>query len=279
MKKHHQPTVGIIGVGFVGGALLKYFKSEKQKVFIYDKFKNLGSAEQVNKADIIFICVPTPFHPRMGFDLSSVESALKQITPGKVAVIKSTVLPGSTAALQRKFSKLKLIFNPEFLREKFAYYDLVHPDRQLLGVTPKSKSSAINVMKLLPKAPYQKIMKADEAEMVKYMANAFLALKVVYANEFFDIAKTLGVDYSAVKQAVIQDPRIGSSHLEISDGGYRGYGGSCFPKDVNAIIQLAEKKGLRPALLSSMRQVNRKLLKRSGLNEDYFLEEKHKRKK
>jgi UDPglucose 6-dehydrogenase len=271
-------SVGIIGVGFVGGALKKYFETRKQKLFVYDKFKNLGSAKEVNKAEVIFVCVPTPYIPNKGFDLSAVKSALKIVLPGKVVVIKSTVLPGSTIDLQKQFPKLKVMFNPEFLREKYAYEDLVKPDRQLLGVTSKSKSSATKVMKLLPRAPYEKVMNAEETEMVKYMANAFLALKVVYANEFFDIAKKLKVDYKAVKEAVVKDLRIGDSHFDVYDSGYRGYGGSCFPKDVSAIIQLAEKKGVKPKLLKSMREINQKLLKQSGLDENYFLTEKHKKK-
>ena len=94
-----------------------------------------------------------------------------------------------------------------------------------------------------------------------------------------EICKKTGVDYTAVKEAVVKDPRIGDSHFDVADGGYRGYGGSCFPKDVNAIIELSEKKEAKPVLLKAMRDINRQLLKQSGLDEGYFLTDQHKKKR
>ena len=275
--KDKKIIIGIIGVGFVGGALKKYFQSKKCPLVVYDKYKELGSPETVNQADIVFIATPTPYRPKKGFDLSSVESAIKILQGSKVVVLKSSVVPGITDALQTKYPKHKFLFNPEFLREVSAYEDLIHPDRQILGVTNKSKKIAEQIIKLLPKAKYEKIMPAKEAEMVKYMANSFLALKVVFANEFFEIAKKLKVDYKGVSQAVGKDLRIGESHLSVEHGGYRGYGGTCFPKDVNALIEHATKSGVKTPLLKAMRAVNRKLLKSSGLNEEYFLLAKHRK--
>ena len=278
MKKS-KLKIGIVGLGFVGGSVKKYFSAKKgtPQLHLYDKYKKIGSPEEVNKADVVFVCVPTPFVKNKGFDLAAVEDAVKILKTPKIVVIKSSVVPGTTEALQKKYPKHKFIFNPEFLREVSAYRDFIYPDRQLLGVTTKSKNESARVMKLLPKAPFARVMKASEAEMVKYMANSFLALKVVYANEFYEISKKLGLDYKAIKEGVVKDVRIGDSHFDVLDGGYRGYGGSCFPKDVNAIIEFAESKGLKPSLLKSMREINRKLLKKSGLDEDYFLTNKHKK--
>lgn len=274
-----KETIGIMGVGFVGGALLKYFRQVKRfRPLVYDNYKRLGSLAQINRANVVFICVPTPFVKNKGFDLSAVEAAIKALTSPKIIVIKSSVIPGTTEALQKKYPKHKFIFNPEFLREVSAYRDMAHPDRQILGVTAKSRASAKKIMRLLPKSPFGSVMKSEEAEMVKYMANSFLALKVVYANEFYEMCKKLGLDYKAVKQAVVKDARIGDSHFDVEHQGYQGYGGSCFPKDVNAIIEFAESKHLNPALLKSMRDINRKLLKKSGLDEDFFLNNKHKKK-
>lgn len=277
--KVNKLKVGIIGVGYVGGAVKKYFESKKIKPLLYDKFKLLGSTDKVNKADVVFICTPTPYDPKRGFDLSAVEDAIKILNRDKIVVIKSTVLPGTTQALQKKHPRHKILFNPEFLREATADYDMTHPDRQILGVTKKSVSVAPKIMSLLPPAPYQKIMPALEAEVVKYMANAFLALKVVYANEFYDICKALKANYDLVKEAVVQDPRIADSHFDIWHGNYRGYGGSCFPKDVNAILQLARNRKIQAELLKAMRDINRKYLKQSGLTEDYFLRDQHKRRR
>lgn len=271
--------IGIIGVGFVGGALAKYFKKQPVKLFLFDKFKRLGTVSQVNQAGVVFICVPTPYKTGRGFDVSAVEDAIKILKGKKIVVIKSSILPGETERLQKKFSRHSLVFNPEFLRENSAYEDLIHPDRQLIGVTKKSQKAGKLVLGLLPKAGYAKIMPANEAEMVKYMANAFLALKVVFGNEFYNICQKSGINYEKVREAVAKDGRIGGSHLDVSHGGYRGYGGSCFPKDVNAIIQYAESKKVNPSLLKSMRLVNRNLLLASGFNEGYFLRGMHKKRK
>ncbi|MDO8663310.1 MAG: UDP-glucose 6-dehydrogenase, partial [Candidatus Wildermuthbacteria bacterium] len=101
----------------------------------------------------------------------------------------------------------------------------------------------------------------------------------VFANEFYDISKKLGADYKLVKEAVVKDPRIGDSHFDIHHGNYRGYGGSCFPKDINAIIELASSRKIKTDLLKAMREINKKYLKQSGLTEEYFLKNLHKKKK
>lgn len=275
-QRFSNQKIGIIGVGFVGGAVKKYFLSKGAKLLLYDKFKSLGSVNDINQADVIFVCVPTPYHPKKGFDDSAVVNAIKILRSPKIVVIKSSVIPGTTEGLQKKFPQHKILFNPEFLREKSAYQDMIHPDRQIIGTTKKSRAVARQIMKLLPKANYQKIMPAREAEVVKYMANSFLALRVAFANEFYDIARSLGANYEIVKEAVGHDPRIGHSHFDIFHNGYRGYGGSCLPKDVNAIIELMESKKMKPELLKVMRNINRKYLRQSGLSEEYFLKNHHK---
>ncbi len=274
--KNYQ--IGLVGVGFVGGAVRKYFESKKYKIYLYDKYKKLGSPEEVNEADVVFVATPTPFLAKGGFDGSSVEAAIKLLKAPKIVVVKSSVVPGFTDSLQKKYPRHKILFNPEFLREVSAYEDFIHPDRQIIGVTARSTDAADIVMRLLPKAPYQAVMQAAEAEMVKYMANSFLALKVVFANEFFDICGSLNIDYRPVKEAVVKDGRIGNSHFDVFLDSYRGYGGSCFPKDVNAIIQLAASKKAKPDLLLAMRGINRGLLKSSGLTEEHFLKNRHKKK-
>ncbi|MCL5774754.1 MAG: hypothetical protein M1333_00915 [Patescibacteria group bacterium] len=270
--------IGILGLGFVGGAVEKYFEAKKFRVYKYDKFKKIGSPEEVNKADVVFVCVPTPFYVKKGFDLSYVEAAIQLLGSGKIVVVKSSIIPGTTDALQRKYPQHRFLFNPEFLREASAYEDFIRPDRQIVGYTARSKAVARKVMQLLPKASYPRIMPAAEAEAVKYMANSFLSLKVIFANQFYDLCKALGLNYDEVRLAVGEDKRISHSHLDVGHGGYRGYGGSCFPKDVNAILEFAGKKKVKMPLLKVMREVNRKLLKASGLSEEYFLLSKHKRK-
>ena len=266
--------MGIVGLGFVGKAVEHYFKSEKKlflDIYRYDIYKKIGSLEEVNRAGIVFVCVPTPYHPVRGFDLSAVEEVVAGLTGKKIIVIKSTVVPGTTETLQKKYPGHKFLFNPEFLRAKSAAEDFASPDRQIIGYTRASKSSAGKILRLLPKAPFSKIMDSREAEVIKYMGNAFLAMKVVFANEFYELCRTLGLSYDQVRLAVGEDIRIGRSHLNVAQDGYRGYGGGCFPKDVNALLEFADKKKVKMELLKAVRKVNRRLLAGSGTSEKAFL--------
>ena len=115
MKNKEELKIGIVGVGMVGGALQRYFEKKGIKPLLYDKGRELGSIDQVNEADVIFLCVPTPFEN--GFDLSYVEEACRNIKGEKIIVIKSTVVPWTTEKLQKQYPQHKFIFNPEFLTE------------------------------------------------------------------------------------------------------------------------------------------------------------------
>jgi len=270
--------IGIVGLGFVGSTLHKYFELQGMKLFFYDKYKKMGSLEEINLADIVFICVSTPYNKKKGCDLSFVKDACRNVSGEKIIVIKSTVPPGTTQGLQDKYSQHKFLFNPEFLREISAYEDFINSDRQIVGFTKKSKGVAHLIMDILPKASYQKIIPTEEAEMIKYMNNTFLATKVIIANEFYNLCIASNIDYEIVKDAVAQDPRINGSHLNIFHEGYRGYGGSCFPKDTNAIIKFASDKKVNMPFLKKARAINRQLLKDGNLDEDYFSKFSHRKK-
>ena len=149
-KELKDITIGIVGVGMVGGALRRYFEKVGRKVFVYDKYKNLGSPEEVNQADVIFICVPTPFDKEKGFDLSFVEETVGILEGEKIVVIKSTVVPGTTEKLQEKYPQHKFLFNPEFLTELTADQDMQYPDRQIIGYTKESYKIAGDILLLLP---------------------------------------------------------------------------------------------------------------------------------
>ena len=265
MNKHTKPKIGIIGVGYVGGAVKRWFEKEKYPLFLYDKYKKIGSIEDVNKADIIFICVPTPFTKKKGFDLSYVKDAVSIIKGKKIVVIKSTVWPGTTEMFQKKYPQHKFLFNPEFLVARTAIHDFLNPNRQVIGFTKISKSIARKILKILPKSPYHKIIPSSEAEMVKYFGNTFLSTKVIFANQIYDLCQRLSIDYDIVKAVASHDPRIGSSHLNIFNDGYRGYGGACFPKDMKALLQLARKKGAKLKLLEIVDSINTKLIKHSNI--------------
>lgn len=260
---------GIVGVGMVGGALRSYFeKKEGLELFLYDKGKSLGSPEEVNKAKLIFICVPTPYlKDGKGFDLSYVEDALNMLEGEKTVVIKSTVLPGTTEALQKKYPQHKILMNPEFLTEVTADQDMNYPDRQIVGYTEKSHTVAGDVIQLLPLAPFERILPATEAELVKYFGNAWFSVKVSFANQMFDLCQALGVDYDRMVEAAAADKRIGRTHLNIFHKGYRGYGGKCLPKDIKALIQFADSKRVDLKLHKIVDAINEELMRQQGIED------------
>ena len=273
MNKKYK--IGIIGIGVVGGALLHYFKKKKISLLLYDKGEKLGSLQEANKADVVFVCVPTPFTKKKGFDLSYVKDAVSHIEGKKIIVIKSTVWPGTTEMFQKKYPQHKFLFNPEFLVEAKPDETMQHPDRQIVGYTQESHNIAYEVLKLLPRAPFKKVIPATEAEMVKYFGNNFLTIKVAFANQMYDLCQRIGIDYDIVKECASADKRIGSSHLLIYHNSYRGYGGKCFPKDIRALIQFADKKGVDLKLHKAAEKINDKLMKEQGIkNPENFSKKK-----
>ncbi len=261
--------IGVIGTGMVGGSMQRYFERKKDiELFLYDKNKNIGSQEEVNKAEIVFVCVPTPYlKDGKGFDLSYVEETLSWLKEGKIVVIKSTVLPGTTEMLQQKYPQHKILFNPEFLTEATADQDMLYPDRQIVGYTKKSHTVAGDLMQLLPLAPFERILPATEAEVVKYFGNTWFSVKVSFANQMYDLCQKLGVNYDSMVEAAAADKRIGRTHLNIFHKGYRGYGGKCLPKDIKALIQLADSKGVDLKLHKIAEEVNNKLMEEQGIED------------
>ncbi len=259
MKK---PKVGIIGYGMVGGAVGAHFKYAAK----YDPQKFPQGWPAVDVSDIVFICVPTPYNKSAGYDYRAIESSAKRLTGNKIVVLKSTVLPGKTAALQKRYPQHTWLFNPEFLRDKSAVQDFLKPDRQVVGVakkTAKHKAAARLVMKLLPPAAYQAITTSTEAELIKVFANTFGATKVVFFNMIYDVVKKLGADYEQVRLGVGSDPRITTSWTKVMSDGYRGFSGKCFPKDMGALIRYGQLKKHRLPLLETADAINWKLLPKS----------------
>lgn len=257
MVNSKNKKIGIIGYGVVGKALTSVFA----QIFLYDKYRNIGSPAEVNRADIIFICVPTPYNKKNGFDLSAVKDAFSIVRDKKIVVIKSTVLPGTTEKMQKKYPKLKILFNPEFLRAVSAKEDMAKPYEQIIGYTRKSKDLAEEILKILPRAPREFIVPSAEAEMAKYFSNAFLATRVIFANQIYDLCKKAGLNYNLIKEMAGVNPRIGNWHFDIFFEGYRGYAGTCLPKDTKSLIQLGEKVGVDLKLLKMVDKINTKLLK------------------
>jgi UDPglucose 6-dehydrogenase len=217
--------------------------------------------------------VPSPSLPDGRADINIVKSAIKNIRGEKIIVIKSTVPPGTTERFAIEYPQHSFLFNPEFLTEKNAWNNMQNPDRQLVGYVKKNKKEAEKILKLLPhapiKAPSKKLqMSATEAEIVKYASNLFLARKVTFANAIFHLAEFYNANFNHIKTGISADPRINPSHLDVHHHGYRGYGGYCFPKDMNAFIAHLESVKLKKEaeLFSADRTFNEHLLKSQGLH-------------
>lgn len=260
-----ENTIGIVGYGIVGQAVEYGFKSEK--IFIYDKYKNYLPLEEVcQNSEFIFICVPTPIlDDGSGIDLSIVEENVEAIAKfiegtDKIIVIKSTSVPGTTARLSKKYPNVNFAFNPEFLTEANFLEDFVNSDRCVIGAFDDLTSRRLVSLykKHFPKMP---IFQSDPttAEMVKYMANCYLATKVIFANEMFDLCEKLGIKYEEVKKLTVADHRIFDSHLDVTT--MRGFGGKCFPKDMMALIGLADQLGVETELLDTAWKKNLKIRK------------------
>ncbi len=260
--------IAIMGTGMVGGALERYFKLQNVTPGLFDPPKGLTDTDVLKNADVIFIAVPTPYYlDGSGFDESFLRSAIEAIpVEGKTIVLKSTILPGTTERMQMDYPQHRFLFNPEFLTETTADRDMQNPNRQIVGFTNESRRDAELVMGLLPRAPFEKIIPAHAAEMVKYFGNAFYALKVAYANQMFDLCEKLGVDYDLVKECAKAEPWMGTHHWEIYHKGYRGYGGKCLPKDTRAITQLGDRHQIDLALLKKAEEYNNALGKAQGLD-------------
>jgi UDP-glucose 6-dehydrogenase len=245
-------TIGFIGQGFIGKSYADDMERRGHKVVRYALEEHyLANKDKIAACGIVFIAVPTPTTPK-GFDYSVVEGALRLVGKGKVAVIKSTVLPGTTARLQKKFPNLYVMHSPEFLVLKQAAEDAARPLRNIIGVvrqTAAARARAKEVMKILPRAPYELICPIAEAELIKYAGNFFLYLKVLFGNLMYEMAEATGADYEVIRAAISADPRIGPSHLQVlHDSGHkgakkgRGAGGVCFIKDIAALADFYESK-------------------------------------
>lgn len=228
--------IGIIGTGWIGGSYAKDFIDRGYNVIQYSLDPEfVGNKNLISTCDYVFIAVPTPTTPN-GFDYSIVEDVLSLVGDKKVAVIKSTILPGTTERLQKKFPNIVVMHSPEFLREESALFDVKNPERNIIGyVDERGYEAAKKLMVILPKARFEHICLSEVAEAAKYMGNFLLYLKVLGANIIYDFCQLSNVDYGSVRDMVKDDSRIGSSHLDIQHKSGRGAGGHCFPKDSAAI--------------------------------------------
>jgi len=265
MKK----SVGIIGQGFVGSAIREGLKNY-YNILTYDLEEekcNSNLKEIVENCEIVFQCLPTPMKKTGECDLKIVKDSLRNIEKeakvqdkSPIVVIKSTVPPGTTEKLNRSCENTIVVFSPEFLTEVNHIEDFKNQTRIIIGgQRPATGKVKTMFRKAFPDTP---IIKTGykTAEMIKYFLNNFLTVKVTFANEMYQICEKLKIDYDKVTEYALYDKRIGATHLAVPgpDGEF-GYGGHCFPKDIAAMIYLAEKLGIEPDVLRSVQDKNDKL--------------------
>ena len=264
--------IGIVGQGYVGTAIKVGFESYYD-LETYDKYSEEKStmqlADMVESCEVIFVCVPTPMNKDGSCNIDVVEGVIKQInkllTDWKsdkkpIVVIKSTVPPGTTEKLHKKFKNVNVIFNPEFLTEANFIDDFKNQTRIILGGTRKGTNKLRQIYsKVFPTAHIIKTH-STIAELVKYMTNSYLATKVSFANEMYQICEKFDMDYDKVVEYATLDERLGVTHWSVpGPDGYLGFGGHCLPKDLSALIEVADD--LDVDVLRSTQRTNNKVRK------------------
>jgi len=287
--------IGIIGLGYVGLITGVGFASLGNKVFgidvdekkvekinkgespiyekdlecklkeIKEKFTATTKIEELRDCEIIFICVGTPSKEDGSIDLKYIKQAAEDLSKildsCKVIVVKSTVIPGTTESLipileneKKKVGRdFGLAMNPEFLREGSALKDFFEPDRIVVGSYDEKTKEILEELYKDFNCP-KIFTNIKTAEMIKYASNAFLATKISFINEIGNICKKFGIDVYDVAEGMGYDKRIGREFLNAGIG----FGGSCFPKDVKALINIAKEVGEEPKLLEEVIKLNEK---------------------
>ncbi len=261
MKKNRKATVGIIGTGWVGDSYLNDFVQRGFDPICYSlEPQYAGNKARIKECEIVFIAVPTPTTPR-GFDDSILRNVIKLVGKGKTAVIKSTMLPGTTESIQRDNPNIFVLHAPEFLLEKSAHHDAAHPLRNIIGIprnTPVFKKKAQNVLSILPKAPFNIICSSVDAEFIKYARNCVGYFRILFYNLLYDLANKKGSSWHNIQKAIAADPDNGLVYTSPFHKGGRGAGGNCFIKDFAAFTNYYEKNLKDPIGLKVLRTLERK---------------------
>ena len=268
-------NVGIVGRGFVGGAIYKFLSNSSHTTYSYDITDDLdinaGYLNIVKNCEIIYLCLPTPMDKEGRCCTEIVESSLSllngyaiQLSVKPIILIKSTLVPGTTNRLQLQFDGLTIVTNPEFLTERNAEEDFRNSTRHILGIPSNNDILGRKLENyyrtMWPDAEIIKVS-PTEAELIKYIINSYLSVRVGFANHMFEICAALNIDYNNLIEIVHHsDSRLGSSHWNVPgpDGKF-GFGGSCFPKDLSGLIKLLEDKILDTSILKAAQEYNSRI--------------------
>ena len=264
--------IGIIGKGFVGSAVAHGFSEASGyqaeiKIFDKDPLRSTNSLEElVTSSEVVFISVPTPSNKDGSINLDILSQCLGEINHiasqtdsyNSVYLIRSTVVPGTTRSFQEQFPKLKLVFNPEFLTERSANFDFISQARFVLG----GEKENVKKVSALYKDRFGQTISIVEtdfesAELIKYVCNTFFATKVSFLNEMKLLSDSVNANWTDVIEGFIRDGRVGNSHTQVPgpDGKF-GFGGSCFPKDIQALINFGDSIGIDLSVLKGAWKTN-----------------------
>lgn len=269
--------IGFIGQGFIGKNYADDFEERGFSVTRYDLEKYQANKDKIKDCDLVFIAVPTPTTPN-GFNHDILTSVLGLIGKGKTAVIKSTIMAGTTIKLQKLYPEIIVMHSPEFLTEKTAAFDARNPERNIVGITDINDQELYKkaeiVLSVLPKCPYSLITKSQNAELIKYGGNNWFYFKVIFMNILYDLVQKSEADFEVVKEGMSFDSRIGKTHLDVVHQGGRGAGGHCFIKDFEAFIEMLDKNNLteQKKVCEVLRNMNLAYLKSTNKNQDLVKE-------
>ena len=244
--------IAIVGYGHVGKAMKELF----QHAIIYDEPLGIGNRNDVNNCDVAFVCVPTPEGAQGKCDTSIVERVIEWIE-SEVIVLRSTVSVGFTSLMREKYKK-RIVFQPEYYGETVGhpFTEIKNQGWLSFGGENQDINIVIEAYKTVINSNVRiNIADSNTVELAKYMENAYLATKVVFCNEIYDLAKKLGIDYNVVREIWLSDPRIGYSHTFVYPDN-RGYGGHCLPKDMNALISIGEEVNADMTFLKGVKSKN-----------------------
>lgn len=249
-------NIGLVGNGFVGSAVYENLKNT-YNFLIYDRKPELSNCKDIShvvaNCNVIFVALPTPMFEDGRCDLSIIYQAMEEIYQhynNNIVILKSTVLPGTCQEIKRRHPKMRIVFSPEFLTEANHIEDFKNCNRMIFGGDPQDTADCVKVLHNVFNDKYYFTTDWKTAEMVKYFINNFLSIKVSFANEMYQICDQLGANYRDVVKLALYDTRIGDSHLQVPgpDGDY-GFGGKCFPKDLNAMISFSKSQEISPTML------------------------------
>jgi len=260
--------IGIAGYGFVGKATAHVLK-EHHEIVIYDKFiKKYDDVSKLKTCDAVFICVPTPMKENGEVETQIIRNFLMDFgcycapeEKAPVMIIRSTAVPGTTRKFNDEF-RYDFAFCPEFLREKYALEDAKNANRIVVGY---KNENIVNIIEQIfhSAQPYAslKFCSYETAEFAKYSANVTLASQIAIANELYLICDKVGAKYDDVREIIQLDDRIGRNMDVPGPDGDFGFGGKCFPKDLNAFLYYAREQGYRPYLLEEVWRLNERVRK------------------